>query len=625
MPAERLPDIQITEELESDIANWLYMEVTNSKLAREPVQNKWTEINQWYDKQTLDSKINYPFEGAAHLMVGIIPTFCETIKAKIGNTVWAPSDPFAVAHYDVRMADFVKPLRRFMTWAVDNELRIKTVLDPVFLEMLKLGTAVTKTVFTKTVITRFEFQPDEEDSDQGTFVEIPEIIKEHPEVLHVQLADFFFQMHARNIDESAWKAHRFRESWEEVERKERNGDYKDVERIKAWEEKQRTDFERDGTDPAIDPEPVDMTEYEIYEVWFQHPIKEGGNPVKMQWFIHLESRVVLRKRYNWFPEQLDPFDLITYEPREHKVYGRGVGEIALPYQKEISTMHNQRLDSVTVRNAPVFKRKADSMLPDFITFRPGGIVPVNEMDEIEALFTGQQYDSTIGDEQHSLGMLRERLGLEDFSQDMNIGQSTSVLAIMAERNRRFDHTIGRTRTFMANVMTKSMLLYQKYYPEGRAIRVLGEDGIFIEMIMKFPTDTLSKGMGIDVTATTASTSKELDRQNKLALFNLITQYYGQLTQYILQAQNPQLPELVRLSMVQIVDALSTFVQDILEDFNLTHSREISGIIEQAREAAVTAGQQPVQPQIGDGSNGVAPVSGAPAGPGAQGGGQGVQQ
>jgi hypothetical protein len=211
-------------------------------------------------------------------------------------------------------------------------------------------------------------------------------------------------------------------------------------------------------------------------------------------------------------------------------------------------------------------------------------------------------------------MLRERLGLEDFSQDMNIAQPTSQLAVMAERNRRFDHTIKRVRTYLGSVMTKSMLLYQKYYPEGRAIQVLGEGGIYVEMIMQFPKEVLSKGMGIDVTATTASTSKELDKQNKLALFNLITQYYGQLTQYLLQAANPQLPPMVQGAMVQIIDALSAFVEDLLDDFDLAHSREIAGVVESAREAAIIAGSQPTQPQIGPGAAGVAPVSGAPVGP-----------
>lgn len=613
MPAESLPDVKLSQELEDEILDFLYTEITQTKLARSVLEKEWEEINTWYDKQTLDEKIDYPFEGAAHLMIGIMPTFCETIKAKIMNTIWAPADPFTVKQYRKELADFVKPLRRFMTWSTENELKLPQVLDPIILESLKLGTAVSKTIYTQKHITRYEFEPVEEGSEEGTWLAIPEIVKDHPEVLHIQLADFFFPLHVRAFEETEWRAQRFRLSWNELRRKEAAGEYKNIERIKSWEENLQTDSERNSSDPDFDPAPVSLTEYELYEVWFEYPIEPGGLPVKMQWFIHLEAKVALRKRHNWYPLQLDPFDILPYEPREHKVYGRGVGRIALPYQKEISTMHNQRLDGVTVRNAPVFKKKADSMLPDFLIFRPGGMIPVHEMDELEALFTGQQYDSTISDETHTLGMLRERLGLEDFSQDMNMGQSTSVLAIMAERNRRFDHTIRRIRTYLSSVMTKAMLLYQKYYPEGRAIYVQGEDGQYTEMVMQFPEMVLAKGMGIDVTATTASSSQELDRQNKLALFNLITQFYGQLTQYVLQAQNPQLPELVRLAFVQIVNVLSAFVEDLLEDFNLTHAGELAGVIEQARQAAVAAGQQPVPPQANGGQPGMAPVSGAPAG------------
>lgn len=613
MADDTLPDVKISEEQEELILNWLYDEIENARLARTSVVAKWEEIDRWYDLQELAEKKDYPFEGAAHLMIGVMPTFCELIKSKIMNTIWAPSDPFTVAHYDARLADFIKPVRRFMTWAVNNEVDLREVMDTLVLEYLKKGTGVTKTIYEQEWESRFEFQPEEEGSDEGSWLEIPEKVKDQPKTIHIQNADFFYQAHARDVDESEWKAHRFRLSKHELEARERSGKFKDVSRILAWEENQKTEHERETDNDDMDPHPVMMTEYEIYEVWFRHPLQPGGNPVKMQWFIHLDSRTALRKRHNWYPMQWDPFDLIVYEKREHKVYGRGVGHIALPYQKEISTMHNQRLDSVTVRNAPVFKKKADSLLPDFISFRPGGTIPVNEMDEIETLFTGQQFDSTISDEQHTLGMLRERLGIEDFSQDMNIGQSTSVLAVMAERNRRFDNTIQRWRRFLSKVMTKVMMLYQKYYPEGKAFRILGEDGQYVEMTMQFPEIMLAKGMGIDVTATTASTSKELDRQNKLSLFSLITQYYGQLTQYVLQSQSPQLPEPVRMAMLQIVNALSTFVEDILEDFNLTHAREIAGVIESARQAAIGAGQQPVQPQVGPGDTGVGAVSGAPAG------------
>lgn len=611
MPADNYPDVVLDAELEAEILHWLYTEIEQAKLGRQAVEQKWKEINKWYDMQELEAKKNYPFEGAAHLMIGVMPTFCETIKAKIMNTIWGPSDPFTIRHYDPRFADFVSPMRRFMTWAEDNELHLRERMGPVMLEMLKLGTAVTKTLPALEYETEFSYVSDDEDPAKGTFTEIPYISKNYPEVHHVQNADFFFQLHVRCLKDSAFKAHRMRLSWAELQARQDRGEYKGIDRIKGWTEHTRTDFEEESANVDHDPQPIDMVEYEIYEVWFKHPIRRGGTPVKMQWFVHLDSKTALRKRYNWYPMQLDPFDLCVYEEREHKIYGRGVGEISLPFQKEISTMHNQRLDSVTVRNAPLFKMKADSLLPNFITFRPGSAVRVNEMDEIESLFTGQQYDSTITDEQHSLGMLRERLGLEDFSQDMNIGQATSVLAVMAERNRRFDHTIRRVRTFFTSVMTKCMLLYQKYYPDGRAVMVLGEDGQYVEMIMNFPDQALASGIGIDVTATTASSSKELDRQNKLALFNLVTQYYGQLTQYAIQANNPQLPPDMRMAMLYIVNALTKFIEDILEDFNLTHAREIAGVIENARQAVLAGGAAaPVQPALGPGAAGMGGVSGA---------------
>ena len=284
-------------------------------------------------------------------------------------------------------------------------------------------------------------------------------------------------------------------------------------------------------------------------------------------------------------------------------------------------MHNQRLDSVTVRNAPVFKRKSDRLGPEDIVFRVGASIPVEEMDDIEVLFQGNPVDSTIQEEQHTLSLLQQRVGMQDFqSQELlQNSQATTALAIMAEGVRRFDDNIANVREWLGRIIMKALLLYQAYYPEGREVMVLGEDGLFVEQIWTLPKQWLYKGIGVQVTATTSSTSKELERQNKLSLFGLLTQYYGNLTQYAVQAQNPQFPEPVRLIMLKIVESLTTLVEDILEDFEIRNAAELAITfdslrqgIEASRESALAQGA-PAPPGLPPGTGSAAGTPGQPAG------------
>jgi hypothetical protein len=575
VPAYDLPDLDISEEKEKEIARWLEDQLTNALLARESLVDLWLEIQEWYEKTELEEKKDYPFEGAAHLMVALMPTFIEQIKAKIHNTIWAPSEPFTAKIRNKDFAELIKPVRSFMTWSAEEELDLQEVYDSLLLEYLKLGSGVTKTIYT--VIDEPAFLWVEGDTpNEGEWVEYTERTKDQPEVLHVPLDDILWPIEARSFETAEWKAHRVRLSWPEIQHRAARGDFVDIERLEAWEEKQRTDYEEERQDQAS-VQPVEMTEYELWEVWFRHPLKEDGLAVKQVWWFHLDSTLVFRKQYNWYPKQMDPFDILTYETREHRILGNGVGQMVLSVQKEVSTMHNQRLDSATVVNAPVFKRRADALGSEDIIFRPGGSIPVEEMDDIEPLFTGVRLDSTVEAEQHTLALLQQRIGMQDFTSQQALGnaQSTAVLAIMAESTRRFDGTIRKVRKHASSVMTKVLLLYQKYSPKGKAMMVLGEDGELVEAFLAFPEKWITDGISISVTATTSTTSKELERQNKLSLFGLVTQYYGQLTQYVLQANNPQLPEPVRMVLLRIVDGLTTLVEDILEDFDLRNAEELA--------------------------------------------------
>ena len=322
MPRAELPSIRISEEREQAIARWLYDEIEGTLKARQPIEDLWLEIQEFYEKTELEEKRDWPFEGAANLMIPLMPMFVEQIKAKIFNTIFAPRDIFAVRPFNKVFKDHVKPLRNFITWAAQEELFLRRHCRGVFLEYLKLGNAVNKTIYEEE--TRSEIVWDEDLED---FVETIVTVADHPRFVHVPLADFLFPLEATSEEDMYWKAHRIRLRWPDLVRRQQQGVYENIEEIKNWTEHQRTDYDEQRQDQA-DFEPYDLQEYEIWEVWFEQTLEEGDgeagtaepedqNPRhvarRMVWWIHLDSRVVLRKVYNWFPLQLDPFDVLGFD------------------------------------------------------------------------------------------------------------------------------------------------------------------------------------------------------------------------------------------------------------------------------------------------------------------------
>ena len=156
---------------------------------------------------------------------------------------------------------------------------------------------------------------------------------------------------------------------------------------------------------------------------------------------------------------------------------------------------------------------------------------------------------------------------------------------------------------------KIMLLYQKYYPEGKSFTVVGADGQEVDAMLNFPPSYIYDSMVIEVAATTSVTSAELEKQSKIPLFNLLTQAYGQVTQFAMGASDPQLPVINRMAAVVAIEGIVTYVADVIADYNLSESRELVRGFREIQEIASFTKQQ-IMAEVTGGEQGMEGVSGA---------------
>lgn len=616
-----LPDVKLSDGMRKRIAKWLTEEINAAKKERATLEEEWREIEDLYEKTTLDEKKNFPFEGAAHLMVSVIATYSEEIWARLHNTIFAPSDPFTAQPVGGEMLPYVDALKKFMTIVTKEELKLKQVSTSLFLELVQLGSMVAKAIYTVEEREIYTF-----DTASQEWLPLIETTKHQPEVIPVPLEDFLFRMSARTMEECEWKAHRVRLSWHELLHREKQGIFKDIKPLKGQGTKDSdadaARQEREGVSVSQSQQP-----YECYEVWFEFPIGSGDDdaeeesddyPVRLVAWIHPETEHILRIQHNWYPLQLDPFELCPFIPSKQRIFGLGVGKMGKAVQLEVSTMHNQRLDNATLANTVVLKTKVDSSVPMNGAFRPGMNLPVDEQDDIQPMNVGQRFDSTIGEENHTLSMLERRIGIQDFRRSDNA--TGSVMQQMQSASKS-DIIIGEITEFFSRLMTKVLLLYQQYYPGGKPLVLLGADGSYVEQVFQLPPRTILQGLRIKVTATTTAESKEMARSSKLSIFNLLTQYYGQLTQYLIQSQSPQMPLVAQFALLAIVDALSAFVYEILDDFDVEQRERLTIGLDRLSELAAQLG--PAQGAPGaDAAPGMEAVPGA-APEGAPEGGEGA--
>src|SRR5690606_27371486 len=212
---------------------------------------------------------------------------------------------------------------------------------------------------------------------------VTDVVENRPRIVPIPLPDLFFPLETRDFATARWKAHRVRKTWNQLVVGAENGFFKkeSVEAIRGWVSNHRTQHEQ-TVDALRNIDPLPTDEYEIYEVWFEYALKlesEGGGelntgmemPTRLVGWLHPDSFTFLRLQHNWYPLQLDPFEVEVCEPEEFRVYGTGIGEMALPIQKEVSIMHCQRLDGSTVANSVGAKVKSDVLQRYNVELFPG--------------------------------------------------------------------------------------------------------------------------------------------------------------------------------------------------------------------------------------------------------------
>ncbi len=630
MPEQDYPDLKLDDSTRDAIGNYLYDELKNSIAARQGAKEVWEDIQKLYEQLDVPEKKDYPFEGAATIMIPIIPTYVEQLHARLMDTLYSPEDTYAVKPTKAELWKFSKAVRKWLTWAGENELNEEAVDYSAIMELLKLGTMAEKVVYVRedVVITKWNEATEEWES-------IVERMKDNVEFIHISISDLYWQMHARNIDESEWKMVRIRLSWNEIKLRVDEGMYdaKFVEEIRNWYETSQTDLQEVSSD-EIGIQPAPFYEFELFECWFRYPLEisdgesppidEGSNiqtkladlPVNLQAVFHEKSKTLLQIKHNTFPLALDPIEVMPFVGRELQVLGIGIGHMALPFQIEITAMHNQRLDNGTVVNSVSFKYKADSRVPSQISIRPGGGIPVDEMSDLEPFQIGSKNDSTIQAEQHSLQVLQERIGIREIALDdaaLSRAPATTTLAILQEKGRRLDNVLRTIRRFKKRMILKAVLLYKAYYPREKLEMLFGEDGEMVAaMLDGLSEQQIWDSMGIEIAATTSATSRELEKRSKMEMFNVLLGYYDKFAQFTMQAADPNMPPVLQKVLSKMGEGLTLFVDELMADFSLYGRRDyLINLQEITAEVEAVAQQQPGGPGA-PAAGGPVPPTGVPA-------------
>lgn len=586
-----IPYSELNLQAAGVLMNYLREEITRALNDRRPLEELWLRWQRMYKAIPEQEIKEFPFYGAANLVLPVIATDVDTIFSRLMGILFTPESLWSCQPLREDAVHYTPRLQEFLRWAQNNELEVYDATADFLMELCKLGTGVLKQRYRRKFEEVYEFR----ETPYGVLQQFSNVMtKDSPIVQHVSLWDFLVPGGTTNkLQDAPWCAERITLTWAQLQERVSQGIYQASDRLAAWHARDRGSWITQELQRMDRFMPTLADKFELWEVWTKFDIRGNGRPVSVVCTIHLPTMTYLRIDYNPFFHQEYPYSVARYLRQEKRFYGIGLAEMGEMFQEEGSTMHNQRLDSHTIANSTMMKgRKGIGIKEDEPIF-PGRWFLVDQMDDVQALPMGRNYDSSISDEQATMSYRIARTGVNDYvtgAASASVGYAAAYTNQMQEQRagERFQQTLREVREALSDTGRRVVELYQQFDQSGKVFTVLGsKDGQIVTQVLQFPLELIRYSVAIEVTATNASLNKEMEVRTNTILMQMVTQFYTQLLQGMGLIINPQLPPPMRMLAYQMVTGGVTLMRRLLDSYNV---QDIDAIVPRIEEI-INGGQQ----------------------------------
>jgi hypothetical protein len=612
--------VALTERDKQWLPSYLNSEIEEALQAHE-VKLSWIdESNRLYMGDPANVRKTFPWDGAANLVIPLVGITVDSIVARIMNTIFAVQ-PFWSAEALIKdLEPVVNPLQDFMEWSRVNETGMYTQTRSWVVEVVKHGWAYLKVYW--------------ESYTQRSFVvsngaaRPKDIIVRRPRVQHVLLADIICQAGIEDeLNQAEWLAHRVRLTDGQLRWRQHDKVYDNVDKILETKD-QPTPMEEKVLENEFEVQASRSKDKlnTLYEIYGDLPLGGSRLPVPVMITYHHPTKTIARCVYNPDITGERPFKKGKFIDREGKRDGVGISRQLSLLQEEISTLHNQQVDNATLANTRFFIGRR-GVVRNGTRVWPGRFLTVPDPSrDIITLPMADIYPSMRTLETSCLAYAERRSGVADYQlgRESNVmgnrATATGTLALIQEGNRRFDLNVRDVRDCLGAVGKKLLLLNCQFRPKGMAYFVKGSDGKLVEQVLDLPEEFIADGIGMELTASTATINREIEKQGLLSMMGTLTQYYQQILQMSSIAMSQDTPPPVKQMVAEMADGARYLMKMIVQTFEIRAvdtllPPSLSEQLESANAAAQQQGGPGGGPQQGPNGPGVgAPVGAPPGGP-----------
>lgn len=559
------PNIELSENQESRLVNYLDAELSLAESERFNQIHKFARLKLKYRTKFPEFPKNFPIPNASQITIPVIKTQVNTMTSRLYQTVMA-ADPLASCRTDdPAFQDFAYDLESFLKRYDEEKIDMEDVLDTAVTECVKLGTSVVE-------ISRYL---DERKIVNYTvtdgYVQKQEEVFNGPMVWNIPIEDFWIRMGQQDPQKAPWCGAEYRKYWTDIKDWALAGtlDPNRIDRIWNRVNDQFAVPETVTQDEKIEvSEPHERTEYRLYKLFVRWDVDGDGIDEDICVWYERMSRTILRCYHNPYRKNRRPYEVFRYIRIEHRFYGEGMADILEMLQEEISSLHNQRMDSNTINMLKlILTSKYIQGLRPGDPLWPGKIikVPGDPHKDVNVLDLGTPLRDTTRDEQFALNYVSQVSGIGEVAmgQAQPVSRTTAAaqLSLLEELNRRFDKILKGFRKTIRGIHVQLVDLFNESGTNGLATTWLGDiRGGRLEQYLLLPPEVVGSVLKIRVTSTKATVNREVEFQTNISLLQFITQQTQQLLPLVAQMTPQFLPMVVHEIIGSIIPVYKKILQ-----------------------------------------------------------------
>lgn len=563
---------------------------------------KLPEYIRLYKGRPKNMNADWPWPGAANLVIPIIGTYSDELLARVMGGIYM-YDPLwaAVLSGDLSSKDGeeLKIITQnfLMDMAYDPaELDLYRVEQSAFHSAIKYGTGIIYTPYEYEEQVERTYIGGGESSASAVTGQDSKFIKRdgpHPELM--PLNRFGFDPSEPKLENMKFFYHiQPFDCWGIRDLKSKSPLYKqaDIEELLQMPDAaQETEMEREINEQfSIDSSGIDTgaARWYIYYCNFSYII--NGSEYCFTARYHKRREKVLWIAFNNYPKNMLPYQDMKLAYDDESYLGTGFAEMIQTAQKELSNNNNWRTNNRNMAMLGLFRVDPESQLSSMLDVFPGCALPAKK-DNLEYIKAGADLGYSDGPDQFHMACAKERVGVDPamggtgggiVNPKRGIYSAAGTSMVMAQQNNRNNLRTGDMRSAHVKLGIKFLTMYAHFGIGSKLAKYQQSADKLRKALDMFRAGTL----GLRLRPASASLNKELERQNDILLSDRLDRFYGQQAQFIQAINTPNIPPELKQYYIDTLVASRALMQTLLRNFNKDNVETILPSVSQIVQAAM---------------------------------------